>query len=210
MPFAVLALRWSLRHPAGPTPAIPAVYTALITIGAYAAIAAAMGASDAPRLMSLGWLAILAAILMLPLLVWFLARDPWTGPIALVCVVGILLLAGGWVAWTRQQAIAIGAIERISAGANRTLEVSGWAIDPRGVKRVFATVGGGPDTTATLGGERRDVQATYPGYPDSLTGGFQMSIASNAWRDNQLLRVFAENRTGAITEIDRREVRIPR
>jgi hypothetical protein len=61
-------------------------------------------------------------------------------------------------------------------------------------------------TEATLGTERRDLQAAYPGYPDVLTGGFQMSIAPNAWRPGQPLRVFAENRTGAITEIDRRDV----
>jgi hypothetical protein len=73
---------------------------------------------------------------------------------------------------------------------------------------VFATVGGGSETTATLGTERRDLQAAYPGYPDALTGGFQMTIASNAWRENQPLRLYAENRTGAITEIDRRDVRL--
>ena len=207
-PFAALALSYSLRRRDVSTPAIPAVYTALATIGAYTAIAAAIGASHASRILSLGWLAILAAILMLPVLAWHLTRDAWTGPIALVCVIGIVLLAGGWLAWTREQAIAVGAIERMTAGPNRTLDVSGWALDPRGVKRVFATVGGGPETTATLGGERRDLQATYPGYPDAVTGGFQMSIASNAWRENQPLRVFAENRTGAITEIDRRDVRL--
>ena len=207
-PFAALALSWSLRRPDVSTPAIPAVFTALVMIGAYTAIAAAVGAADAARILSLGWLAILAAILMLPVLAWHLARDVWTGPIALVCLVGILLLAGGWLAWSREQPIAVGAIERVVAGPNRTLDVSGWAIDPRGVKRVFATVGGGAETTATLGGERRDLQAAYPGYPDSLTGGFQMSIASNAWRENQRLRVFVENRTGAVTEIDRRDVRL--
>jgi hypothetical protein len=61
---------------------------------------------------------------------------------------------------------------------------------------------------ATLGTERPDLQAAYPGYPDALTGGFQMSIAPNAWRENQVLRIYAENRTGAVSEIDRREVRL--
>jgi hypothetical protein len=206
-PLASLALSWSLRRPDVSTPAIPAAYAALAAIGAYAAIAAAVGAEDASRILSLGWLAILAAVLMLPVLAWHLARDLWTGPVALVCAIGVLLLAGGWLAWSREQPIAVGAIERVTAGPGRTLEVSGWAIDPRGVRRVFATVGGGPETTAALGGERRDLQAAYPGYPDSVTGAFQMSIAPNAWRENQPLRVYAENRTGAITEIDRRDVR---
>ena len=207
-PLASLALSWALRRPDVSTPAIPAAYAALATIGAYAAIAAALGAEDASRILSLGWLAILAAILMLPALAWHLARDLWTGPIALVCAIGVLLLAGGWLAWSRDQPIAVGAIERITVAPDHALEVSGWAIDPRGVRRVFATVGGGAEAAATLGGERRDLQAAYPGYPDAVTGGFQMSIAPNKWRGDQQLRVYAENRTGAITEIDRRDVRV--
>jgi hypothetical protein len=35
-----------------------------------------------------------------------------------------------------------------------------------------------------------------------------MSIPSNAWRDHQKLQVFVENRTGAVSEIDRREVKV--
>jgi hypothetical protein len=126
--------------------------------------------------------------------------------VALVCSIGIVLLAAGWLAWSRTQPIAIGALERMTHGPDKTLEVSGWALDPRGVRRVYATVGGGPETTATLGAERRDLQAAYPGYPGTVTGGFQMTIPPNAWRPNQRLRIYVENRTGALTEIDRREV----
>jgi len=147
-------------------------------------------------------------VLMIPLLTWHLSRDPITGPIALVCLVGIVLMAGSWLAWTRTQPIAIGTVERITVNPQRALEVTGWALDPRGVKRVFATVGGGSETTATLGTERRDLQGAYPGYPDAVTGGFHMSIPSNAWRDNQKLQVFVENRTGAVSEIDRRDVKV--
>ena len=150
----------------------------------------------------------LAALLLSPLVIWHLSRDYWASRVALVVAIGVAILGGGWFAWSRTAPLAIGTVERISPGPNHTLEISGWAIDPRGVKRVFATVGGGAETEASLGTERRDLQAAYPGYPDVLTGGFQMSIASNAWRDNQPLRVFVENRTGAVTEIDRRDVRL--
>jgi hypothetical protein len=208
LPFAVAWLTWVARRPADETTAVPAVYTALVAIAAYCAIATsyATGATDIARSQWLGALALLAAIAMLPLVAWHISREFWAGRIALAVMFGILLLAGGWFAWARTEPLAIGAIERVAPGANRTLEVSGWTIDPRGLKRVYATVGGGPVTEATLGVERRDVQAAYPGYPDALTGGFQMSIASNAWRPGQALRIFAENRTGAITEIDRRDV----
>jgi hypothetical protein len=207
LPFAVAAVWWARRRAGSSTPAIPAVYAALIAVTAYIAIAAALGTGDAARMLSIGWLAMLAAIVMLPLLAWHLSQDSWTGPIALVCLVGIVLVAGSWVAWTRKQPIAIGAVERIAESQQRTLEVTGWALDPRGVKRVFATVGGGAETTAVLGTERRDLQGAYPGYPDAVTSGFQMSIPSNAWRGNQRLSVYVENRTGAVTEIDHRDVK---
>ena len=182
LPFAVAAVWWSRKRADGSTPAIPAVYAALVAVTAYIAVAAALGTGDAARMLSIGWLAMLAAIVMLPLLAWHLSQDSWTGPIALVCLVGIVLVAGSWVAWTRKQPIAIGAVERMATSQQTTLEVTGWALDPRGVKRVFATVGGGAETTAVLGTERRDLQGAYPGYPDAITGGFQMSIPSNMWR----------------------------
>jgi hypothetical protein len=166
------------------------------------------GGTDAARVQSLGVLALLAAILVMPLVIVQLSADFWAGRVALAIAFGIFLLTCAWFAWSRTAPVAIGTVERFSVGNNRTLEVSGWALDPRGVKRVFATVGGGAETAATLGTERRDLQGAYPGYPDAVTGGFQMSIAPNAWRENQQLRVFVENRTGAITEIDRIDVGI--
>lgn len=207
-PFAVLAVTWSMRR-APDVAGVFAAYAALSAIAAYVAIAVAMNADgDVARNLWLGSLGMLAAVIVLPLAATTLSRDAWAGPVALVIAFGIVLLAAGWLVWSRQQPIAIGALERIDAGPNKSLEVSGWALDPRGVRRVFATVGGGPVTEATRGTERLDVQAHYPGYPDAVSGGFQMTIASNAWRPDQLLRVYVENRTGAVTEIDRRIVRV--
>ena len=209
MPFAIFWLVWVLRRGPPEGPAIPALYVVLTTILAYCAIAAAfIGPADVVRAQWLGTLAMIGAVVLLPFVAWHLARDLWAGRVAVVVLFGIILLAGGWFASSRTGSLAMGGVERITPGPDRTLQVSGWAIDPRGLKRVFATVGGGPATEATLGTERRDLQAAYPGYPDVLTGGFQMTIASNAWRENQELRVFVENRLGAVTEIDRRDVRL--
>jgi hypothetical protein len=211
-PFAVAWLWWAARHNEPVLTAVPAAFAMLVVIAAYCALAAALApdGADIARSQWLGALAMLGAIGLVPLVVWHLSFDFWAGRVAVVVAFGVLLLAAGWFAWARTQPIAIGSVERIDPGANHTLQVTGWAIDPRGVKRVFATVGGGPETTATLGTERRDLQAAYPGYPDVITGGFQMSIEPNAWRENQVLRVYAENRTGAVTEIYRRDIRLPR
>ena len=81
-------------------------------------------------------------------------------------------------------------------------------LDPWGVRRVYATVGGGPETEGTRGVERRDIEAIYPGYPEATGAGYQITIPPNKWRDRQQLRVFVESRNSAITEIDRREIRV--
>jgi hypothetical protein len=209
-PFALLWLVSVARRRTPDGTAIPALYATLVAITAFTALAAVLGpqAADLARSQWLGSLTLLAAVALLPLVAWHLARDFWAGHVGLAVIFGIVLLAAGWFAWARSEPLALGTVERVSAGANRTLEVGGWALDPRGVKRVYATVGGGPETTATLGTERPDLQAVYPGYPNALTGGFQMTLASNAWREDQPLRVFVENRTGAVTEIDRRIVKL--
>ncbi len=209
LPFAIAWLAWVARRGPPDATAIAALYTVLISILAYSVVAASLaGVADIARSQWLGALAMLAAVLLLPLVAWHLSRDFWGSRIALAAAFAILLMAVGWFASSRDEPLSIGTIERITSGANGTLEVSGWVIDPRGMKRVYATVGGGPQTTATLGTERRDLQAAYPGYPDALTGGFQMTIAPNAWRGNETLRIYAEGRTGAVTEIDRREIRL--
>ena len=119
-----------------------------------------------------------------------------------------MLLAAGWLLWTQHQPLAIGALDKMTEEKGRSLQVSGWALDPWGVKRVFATVGGGPPTEGTRGIERRDLEATYPGYPEAVSGGFQITLPSSAWRDNELMRTFVESRQGAVTEIDRRQIRL--
>ncbi len=99
-------------------------------------------------------------------------------------------------------------LEKVAEARGRSLEVSGWALDPWGIRRVFATVGGGPQSEGTRGIERRDLRVIYPGYPEAVGGGFQITIPSSGWRENEMLRIYVENRAGAITEVDRRMVRL--
>ena len=209
LPFALAWLAWAARRAPPDAICIAAVYATLVAIDAYAVLVGSRaGVADIARAQWLGALAMFAAVGLLPLVAWQVSRDFWGSRVALVAALAIALTAGSWFAASHDEPLTIGTIERIAARPNGALEVSGWAIDPRGLRRVYATVGGGPETTATLGIERRDVKAAYPGYPDALTGGFQMSIAPNAWRGNQALRIYAENRNGAVTEIDRRDVKV--
>ena len=141
-------------------------------------------------------------------MVWQLSSDILRGRIALAAAFGVILLASGWLLWTQHQPLAIGALDKMVEEKGRLLEVSGWALDPWGVRRVYATVGGGPQTEGTRGIERRDLEATYPGYPEAVSGGYQITLASRAWREDELLRVYVESRQGAVTEIDRRLIRL--
>jgi len=208
-PLSLAWLLWTVRNEPE-LAALPTMFVMLITIGGYTLVTTAFGVGmvGAERHNWLGAIATLGAVLLLPLVVWQLSRDLLRARIALAAAFGVALLAAGWLLWSRQQPLAIGVLEKITEGKSRSLDVSGWALDPWGVRRVFATVGGGPQSEGTRGIERRDLQASYPGYPEAVGGGFQMTIASNGWRENEMLRIFVENRAGAITEVDRRLIRL--
>jgi hypothetical protein len=206
-PIAWAWLAWTARNEPAVS-GLPLAFVMLLGIGAYSIVTTTFGDGivNAERYNWLGALAMLGAVLLLPLVLWQLTRDLLRARIALACLFGIALLAAGWLLWTRNQPLAVGNVERIAQQQGRVLEVNGWALDPWGVKRVYATVGGGPRAEGTRGIERRDVQALYPGYPEAVSGGFRITIPSNAWRENETLRVFVENRLGAVTEIDRRTI----
>jgi hypothetical protein len=189
---------------------LPVAFSLFVAIGAYTLATTAFGEGivGAERHNWLGALSTLAAVGLLPLVVWQLSGDIVRGRIALAATFGVILLAAGWLLWTQRQPLAIGGLDKIVEEKGRSLEVSGWALDPWGVRRVYATVGGGPLTEGTRGIERRDLEASYPGYPEAVSGGFQITLPSSAWRENELMRVFVESRQGAVTEIDRRQIRL--
>jgi hypothetical protein len=208
-PVALWWMAWSVRHEPAFC-ALPVAFTLLVAIGGYTIATTAFGdgIAGAERHNWLGALATLAAVGLLPLVVWQLSGDILRGRVALAASFGVLLLAAGWLLWTEHQPLAIGGLDKVVEEKGRLLEVSGWALDPWGVRRVYATVGGGPQAEGTRGIERRDLEAAYPGYPESVGGGFQITLPSNAWRENEVLRVYVENRQGATTEIDRRRIRL--
>jgi hypothetical protein len=120
-------------------------------------------------------------------------------------------------AWARAQPGAIGVLDQPSGrqvSANG-LELRGWALDPSGLQSVKVRVG-------TLEREARllepspevgllRVASIYPGYDDSAHGGFVLALSrdelAQAGAPNPLtLRVLAQGKNGAVTEIDRRNL----
>jgi len=61
------------------------------------------------------------------------------------------------------------------------LPLHGWALDDVGIDRVEIYVDGEPAGTAYFGFRRPDVEAVYPGYPDSATAGFGVELNSTLW-----------------------------
>lgn len=208
-PAFVLWLLWTVRsEPDAAT--LPTVFLMLVAIGGYALVTTAFGEgiSGAERHNWVGALSMLAAVALLPLVMWQLTMDLLRARLALAVAFGVGLLTAGWLLWTQAQPMSIGSLESISQREGNVLEIGGFALDPWGVRRVFATVGGGPETEGTRGVERRDIEAIYPGYPESIGAGYQITIPPNKWRDQQQLRIYVESRNSAITEIDRREIRV--
>jgi hypothetical protein len=201
---------WTVRTESLEMAALPLAFTWLIAIGGYSLATTAFGEgiAGAERHHWIGSLAMLSAIGLLPLVIWQLSRDWVVGSVALVVGLAIVLLASGWLLWSRSQPMAIGAMDKLGLGPGNVLEVGGWALDPWGVRRVYVSVGGGPETEGVRGIERRDLEALYPGYPEAVSGGFQITIPPNTWRENQRMRIFVENRSGGVTEIDRRQIRL--
>ena len=70
----------------------------------------------------------------------------------------------------------IGAVDAPEAEAivGTTLRITGWALDPAGIKSVEIRVDGRPHA-ANYGVPRPDVAAVKPGFPDSAAAGFEFS-----------------------------------
>jgi hypothetical protein len=207
-PAGLAWLAWTVRREPRMA-ALPAVFLLLVAIGAYTLGSTALGEGivGAERHNWLGALATLAAVLLTPLAVWQLTSEPVRARVAVAAIFGVVLLAAGWVVWTRAQPIAIGGLDKMEAREG-SLVLTGWALDPWAVRRVYASVGGGPEAEGTLGIERPDLARTYPGYPGAIAGGYEVPMPAAAWRENEELRVYVENRSGAVTEIDRRIIRL--
>ncbi|HLX21798.1 MAG TPA: hypothetical protein VKR38_00520 [Usitatibacter sp.] len=208
-PAFLLWLLWTVRAEPDAT-TLPTVFLMLIAIGGYSLATTAFGEGifGAERHNWVGALSMLAAVALLPIVMWQLTTDLLRARLALAVAFGVTLLTAGWLLWSQAQPMSIGSLESISEREGNTLEIGGFALDPWGVRRVFATVGGGPETEGTRGVERRDIEAIYPGYPEAIGAGYQIAIPPNKWRDRQELRIYVESRTSAVTEIDRRTIRV--
>jgi hypothetical protein len=207
-PVAVGWLAWTARKRPPAQLIMPLVFAMLAAIVGYSLMTSALGESIAgvERRHWLGSIATLAALALVPFIAHYAWNDFFRARVALVAALGVVLLAGCWTAWTPSRGLAIGVTEKMAEGPNRSLQVSGWALDPWGVRRVYATVGGGYPAEGSRGIARHDLEAIYPGYPDAANGGFQIGIPAGKWRENEILRISVENPAGGVTEIDRRPV----
>lgn len=103
-----------------------------------------------------------------------MTRKTWT-----LLLAGLFALAAPGLA-----AAPFGHFGGIIGGANAGggfLPLHGWALDDGGIARVEIWVDGQPAGTAYYGFARPDVQAMYPGYPDSPTAGFGFELNSALW-----------------------------
>jgi hypothetical protein len=210
-PAFVIWMLWAVRKEPDAV-ALSTIFVMLVATGGYSLATTALGEGifGAERHNWVGALSIFAALVLLPLVMWQLTMELLRARIALAVAFGVCLLTAGWLLWTQGQPLSIGALEKISVAKGNVLEIGGFALDPWGVRRVYATVGGGPETEATRGVERHDIEAIYPGYPDAVSAGYQITIPPNKWREDQQLRIYVESRNSAITEIDRRMIRLHR
>jgi hypothetical protein len=154
------------------------------------------GISGADRHNWLGSLATLAALGMLPSVFWQLSRDQLSARVGGAAVFGVLLLSAGWLLWTRHEGLTIGALDKVVQERARSLEVGGWALDPWGVRRIYASVGVGPQAEGTRGIERRELDA-LSGIPTRWRG-FQITLLSTR-SARTVIASFVESRSGAIT-----------
>jgi hypothetical protein len=103
-------------------------------------------------------------------------------------------------------------------GVTGVLTVYGWALDDTAIDHVdflvdgqivAGSVGTGQPSTAVYGISRPDVQAAFPGVPNSLNSGFQANIDSTAFVDGiHILSVQATDNLGASRDLGERTVQV--
>ncbi|HEX8009351.1 MAG TPA: hypothetical protein VF814_00165 [Casimicrobiaceae bacterium] len=134
---------------------------------------------------------------------------------AALLVVAALAIAG-WPASRQAQApsspaapaVTIGAIDTPSAEAivGTAVHVSGWALDPEGVRSVEVRVDGKP-YPAKYGIPRPDVAQVKPGFPDSAASGFAFDGEFGGLApERHDLAVVAISRSGRETVLGRKGV----
>jgi hypothetical protein len=86
-----------------------------------------------------------------------------------------------------------------------TLRATGWALDWEGIRSVAVLVDGREVGTATIGFARPEVPFLYPGYPESLAAGWELSFDTRTLANGQhFLDVVVTDDLGAVTYIGKR------
>ncbi|MDS0524077.1 Ig-like domain-containing protein [Clostridium sp. SHJSY1] len=82
-----------------------------------------------------------------------------------------------------------------------TMPVSGYALNPSGVKSVKIYLDDKYSKDATIGGARADVEQKYQGYPGASTSGFSTSYSVNSFTlGNHTMKVQSIGNDGSIEE----------
>lgn len=90
--------------------------------------------------------------------------------------------------------------------ASGTLRITGWALSPAGIRRVVVQVDGTDIGQADYGKFRPDVEAVFPGFPDSPAAGFGYILNSTDFLNGlHTLSIKVESLAGEITTLEVRK-----
>ena len=118
---------------------------------------------------------------------------------------GLVREPASMAAETPRRVATIGSVESPAAEGilGPTLSIAGWALDPTGIRAIEVRIDGHA-LPAKIGGERSDIAAAHPGYPDSAHAGFTFdrdlsSLPALAGADRRELTVVAITKDGRET-----------
>ncbi len=131
-------------------------------------------------------------------------------------IIGSFDTIAGEAAAVMADAAPFGVLDTPADGDSATgrVDVSGWALDNRGVASVVARLDESAEQALTYGSSRPDVAVAWPGYPAGDAGGFVGQIDLSAVDDGSgcphLVEIVATDTDGNSRTIDRALVSVAR
>jgi len=135
--------------------------------------------------------------------------------VALVATIVVLMAVVGAIRWARGQPLALGVLDE---PAGREIRVAGtvlrgWVLDPFGVEEVELRLGAVRRPVPFGNVVKKGLEPLYPSYPDAARAGFVVELGaaelSGAFPEGQgELAIAVRSRTGAVTQVERRRLRL--